>query len=123
MNSSKQSDQGSQEFSNELKPEQALGLVSLGLMQKLTNKGLTDLKWLTEENKENANLQALQQRLELTSLAIETGAPLSTAEVSQLLGVIPITSKTERGGLVAKRLSRNVWKLSRIEKNTSHWRN
>ena len=108
---------------NELKPEQALGLVGLGLMQKITAEGKSGLNWLLEDNDEKADLVSLRQRLELTSLAIQTGAPLSTAEVSQLLGVRPTSTKTERGGLIARRLSRNVWKLSQAEKDSSYWRN
>ncbi len=105
----------------EINPEQALGLVSLGLMQKLSDKGISDLNWLKEDEK--CDSYELRQRLELTSLAIETGAPLSTSEVSKLLGVRPGASKIERGGLIAKKLSRNVWKLSKTNQENSHWRN
>ena len=52
----------------EINPEQALGLVSLGLMQKLSDKGITDLNWLKEDEK--CDSYELRQRLELTSLAI-----------------------------------------------------
>ena len=106
---------------SEINPEQALGLVSLGLMQKLSDKGITDLNWLKEDQK--CDLYELRQRLELTSLAIETGAPLSTSEVSKLLGVRPGASKVERGGLIAKKISRNVWKLIKAGQESSHWRN
>ncbi len=106
---------------SEINPEQALGLVSLGLMQKLSDKGITDLNWLKEDEK--CDFYELRQRLELTSLAIETGAPLSTSEVSKLLGVRPGTSKVERGGLTAKKISRNVWKLVKSNQENSHWRN
>ena len=105
----------------EINPEQALGLVSLGLMQKLSDKGITDLNWLKEDEK--CDSYELRQRLELTSLAIETGAPLSTSEVSKLLGVRPGSSKIERGGLIAKKLSRNVWRLTKSSQESSHWRN
>ena len=105
----------------EINPEQALGLVSLGLMQKLSDKGIADLNWFKEDEKYDT--YELRQRLELTSLAIETGAPLSTSEVSKLLGVRPGSSKIERGGLIAKKISRNVWKLSKSGQETSHWRN
>ena len=105
----------------ELNTEQALGLVSLGLMQKLSDKGLADLNWLKEDEK--CDTYELRQRLELTSLAIETGAPLSTTEVSKLLGVRPGSSKVERGGLIAKKLSRNVWRLIKSSQESSHWRN
>ena len=105
----------------EINPEQALGLVSLGLMQKLSDRGIKDLNWLKEDEK--CDLYELRQRLELTSLAIETGAPLSTSEISKLLGVRPGTSKVERGGLIAKKISRNVWKLVKSSQESSHWRN
>ncbi len=105
----------------EINPEQALGLVSLGLMQKLSDKGIADLNWLKEDEK--CDLHELRQRLEITSLAIETGAPLSTSEVSRLLGVRPGASKVERGGIIAKKISRNVWKLIKSNQENSHWRN
>ena len=105
----------------EINPEQALGLVSLGLMQKLSDKGMADLNWLKEDEK--CDSYELRQRLELTSLAIETGAPLSTSEVSKLLGVRPGSSKVERGGLIAKKISRNVWRLMKSSQESSHWRN
>ena len=107
----------------DLKAEQALGLIGLGLMQKMTQEGTANLNWLAEEAQEKADLLALRQRLELTALAIQTGAPLSTSEVTQLLGARPGSAKTERGGLTAKRISRNVWKLSRSEADSAYWRN
>ena len=106
---------------DEINPEQALGLVSLGLMQKLSDKGLADLNWLREDEK--CDSYELRQRLELTSLAIDTGAPLSTSEVSKLLGVRPGSAKVERGGLIAKKISRNVWRLMKSSQESSHWRN
>ena len=105
----------------EINTEQALGLVSLGLMKKLSDKGITDLNWLQEDEK--CDWHELRQRLEITSLAIETGAPLSTSEVSRLLGFRPGASKVERGGLIAKKISRNVWKLIKSNQESSHWRN
>ncbi len=107
----------------ELKAEQALGLIGLGLMQKMSREGATGWDWSSEGPGDKADLVALRQRLELTALAIETGAPLSTSEVTQLLGSRPGSSKAERGGLLAKRISRNVWKLTRSEKDSSYWRN
>ena len=123
MTTSRVKSQESSTLPNELKAEQALGLVGLGLMQKLSSEGKSGLNWLLEETDEKADLVSLRQRLELTSLAIETGAPLSTAEITQLLGVRPTSSKTERGGLLASRISRNVWKLTRTEKSSTYWRN
>ena len=105
----------------DINPEQALGLVSLGLMQKLSDKGIADLNWLKEDEK--CDSYELRQRIEVASLAIETGAPLSTSEVSKLLGVRPGSSKVERGGLIAKKLSRNVWRLIKSSQESSHWRN
>ncbi len=107
----------------ELKAEQTLGLIGLGLMQKLSREGASEWNWSLEEEKGTADLHLLRQRLELTALAIETGAPLSTSEVSQLLGARPGSEQTQRGGLLARRISRNVWKLSRLEKESSYWRN
>ena len=107
----------------ELKPEQTLGLIGLGLMQKMSSDGLSGWDWSSEGNGEKADLVALRQRLEMTSLAIETGAPLTTSEVTHLLGSRPGSSKVERGGLIARRISRNVWKLNKAEKDHSHWRN
>ena len=100
----------------ELNAEQALGLVSYGLMQRLAGEGHVELPWLPSQNENKAQtLHQLRQRLELTALALETGAPLSTAEVGFLLGARPGTEQVERGGLCAKRVSRNVWRLTKIE--------
>ena len=96
----------------DLKAEQALGFIGLGLMQKMMHEGGSNWTWTQAEANGQADLLALRQRLELTSLAIQTGAPLSTAEVSKLLGARPGSKEVTRGGLVAKRVSRNVWKLS-----------
>ena len=108
---------------SDLNPEQALGLVGLRMMQKISNDGASRLR-LVEENESKFDLHSLRQRLELISLAIETGAPISTSEVTYLLGARPGSSKTERGGLTARKISRNVWKLSRSEiQESSYWRN
>ena len=85
-------------------------------MQRLAQDGQVDLPWLEGSGHADADrLRQLRQRLELTALAINTGAPLTTAEVTVLLGARPGTERVERGGLVARRISRNVWKLSRNE--------
>ena len=98
----------------DLNADQALGMVSFGLMQRLAQDGQVDLPWLEGSgNADSERLRQLRQRLELTSLAIETGAPLTTAEVSLLLGARPGTEQVERGGLVVRRVSRNVWRLSK----------
>ena len=100
----------------DLNADQALGMVSFGLMQRLAQDGQVDLPWLNASgNADGELLRQLRQRLELTALAIETGAPLTTAEVSVLLGARPGTERVERGGLVARRVSRNVWRLSKTE--------
>ncbi|ABX08479.1 hypothetical protein [Prochlorococcus marinus] len=122
MTSSQKSTSASQAIPSDLKPEQALGLVGLGLMQKMSHGGTSKLR-LVEDNEERFDVHALRQRLELIALAIQTGAPLSTSEVSHLLGAKPGSAKTERGGLVAKKISRNVWKLSQVDKESSYWRN
>ena len=122
MTSSHRQNRDSNSIPTDLKPEQALGLVGLGLMQKISNSSSTRLR-LVEDNEEKFDLHLLKQRLEMIALALQTGAPLSTAEVTHLLGAKPGSTKAERGGLVARRLSRNVWKLSKADKESSYWRN
>ena len=102
----------------ELNADQALGMVSFGLMQRLAKDGQVELPWLeTAVDSEVERARQLRQRLELTALAIDTGAPLSTAEVSLLLGARPGSERVERGGLVARRITRNVWRLSRLDQD------
>ena len=107
---------------DDLSSEKTLGLVSLSLMQKLSQKDPT-FSWLIDENNESKNLNNLRCRLELTELALKTGAPLSTSEVSILMGAKPGKSKVERGGLLATKISRNVWKISKINDENNYWRN
>ena len=107
----------------ELKAEQTLGLIGLGLMQKMSREGSSAWDWATEGGNEKVDIASLRQRLELTALAIETGAPLTTSEVTHILGAKPGASKTERGGLQARRISRNVWKISKADKDSNYWRN
>ena len=107
---------------NELSPDQTLGLVSLSLMQKLSQKD-PSFSWLGEIKPDQLNLKNLRDRLELTELAIKTGAPLTTSEVSILMGAKPGKSKIERGGLLATKVSRNVWKLSKLGQGSSYYRN
>ena len=107
---------------DDLSPDQTLGLVSLSLMQKLSQKD-PSLSWLIEENKDLKNLKNLRDRLELIDLAIKTGAPISTAEVSFLMGAKPGKSKVERAGLLAIKVSRNVWKIVKNSNENNYWRN
>ena len=106
----------------ELSTDKTLGLVSLSLMQKLSQKD-PSFSWLIDENSESKNLNNLRNRLELTELAIKTGAPLSTTEVSILMGAKPGKSKVERGGLLATKISRNVWKITKLNDENNYWRN
>ena len=106
----------------ELSTDKTLGLVSLSLMHKLSQKD-PSFSWLIDENSESKNLNNLRNRLELTELAINTGAPLSTSEVSILMGAKPGKSKVERGGLLATKISRNVWKISKLNDENNYWRN
>ena len=106
----------------DLSPDQTLGLVSLSLMQKLSQKD-PSLSWLIEENKDLKNLKNLRDRLELVDLAIKTGAPISTAEVSFLMGAKPGKSRVERAGLLAIKVSRNVWKIVKNNSENNYWRN
>ena len=97
---------------NGVKPEQALALVGMGLMQKMAAAGDLPWMWNDAEDGGRCDIHALRQRLELTDLALRTGAPLSTAEITYLMGARPGAETVERGGLRARRISRNVWKLS-----------
>jgi hypothetical protein len=110
-------------LSSELSAEQALGMIGMGLMQKLNHDGPGRWIWSDAEDGGAANLVELRQRLELTALAIKTGAPLSTAEVTQLLGIRPGSEEVERGGLRANRMSRNVWRLTSIDADSSQQAN
>ncbi len=123
MSASQKKDSNSEAIPTDLNPQQALGLVGLGMMQKISGNATSRLR-LVEDYEDKYDLNGLRQRLELVALAIDTGSPLSTSEVTHLLGARPGSSKTKRGGLVAQKISRNVWKLSRNEdKIQSYWRN
>ena len=124
MSASPKDNSNSEAIPSDLNPQQALGLVGLGMMQKISRDGTTTRLRLVEDNEGKYDLNALRQRLELVALAIETRAPLSTSEVSYLLGARPGKSSTERGGLLAQKISRNVWQLSKVEeKGSTYWRN
>ena len=96
----------------DVRPEQALALVGMGLLQKMAANGELPWSWSESEDGGSCDATALRNRLELTDLALRTGAPLSTAEVTYLMGARPGAAVVERGGLKARRVSRNVWKLS-----------
>ena len=105
-----------------VQPDQALAFMGLGLMRSLQVANPAQAPFwpeLPEGYDSSVDLTALRQRLDLTDLAIRTGAPLSTAEVAQLLGARPGSAVVQRGGLVARRLGRNVWRLSRSADNDS----
>ena len=106
----------------ELSPDQTLGLVSLTLMQKLSQKD-PSFSWLIDDNKELRNMKNFRNRLELIDLALKTGAPISTAEVSFLMGAKPGKSRVERGGLIAIKVSRNVWRIAKNSNENNYWRN
>ena len=106
----------------DLSPDQTLGLVSLSLMQKLSQKD-PSFSWLIDDNKDFRNMKNFRNRLELIDLAIKTGAPISTAEVSFLMGAKPGKSRVERGGLIAIKVSRNVWKIAKNSSENNYWRN
>lgn len=104
-----------------MKPEQALALVGMGLMQKMAANGELPWMWSETEDGGSCDVPGLRQRLELTQLALETGAPLSTAEVTFLMGARPGAAEVERGGLRARRVSRNVWRLSQVRGEVSNF--
>ena len=122
MVTSQQKEPDSSASENELSPDQTLGLVSLSLMQKLSQKD-PSFSWLVDTKPDQINLKKLRDRLELIELAINTGAPLTTSEVSILMGAKPGKSKIERGGLLATKIARNVWKLSKLSQGSSYYRN
>ena len=122
MASSSKKNQGSEPLNKDLSPDQKLSLVSLSLMQKLSQKD-PSFSWLEDENSEKIYIKKLRDRLELTQLAIETGAPLSTSEISFLMGAKPGKKSVERGGLVATKISRNIWKISKNTEEKNYWRN
>ncbi|MFM1798618.1 MAG: hypothetical protein RLZZ117_896 [Cyanobacteriota bacterium] len=98
----------------DMNAEQALAFIGLGLMRKLVAEGDTSpWMWAGEDGGASVDVASLRQRLELVDLAVRTAAPLTTAEVTHLLGARPGSSVVERGGLLARRRGRNVWILSR----------
>lgn len=96
-----------------LGPEQLLAFLALGWMGRQRENAEPPAWVWSEEPQGPADLGSLRQRLEVIQLAVQTGAPLTTAEVTKLLGARPGADLVERGGLRARRISRNVWKLSR----------
>ena len=122
MGTSQQKESSNSGSKKELSPDQTLGLVSLSLMQKLYQKD-SSFSWLEEEKSEKVNLKNLRDRLELTQLAINTGAPLTTSEVTALIGAKPGKSKLERAGLLATKIARNLWKISKTSQGNSFYRN
>ena len=55
--------------------------------------------------------ELLQARLAAGELALRTGLPLTTAEVTWLLGARPGAPLVKRGRVTARRHARNVWSL------------
>ena len=39
------------------------------------------------------------------------------------MGAKPGKSKVERGGLLATKISRNVWKITKLNDENNYWRN
>ena len=122
MSSSHKNSIKSPSENKELSPDQTLGLVSLTLMQKLSQKD-PSFSWLIDNNNDLQHVKNLRSRLELIDLAIKTGAPISTTEVSFLMGAKPGKSRVERGGLVAIKVSRNVWRIAKNSNENNYWRN
>lgn len=85
---------------------QAMALLGSSVMQQL-------LAWGEAARGNDDDAMGLRQRLEMTALAIQTGAPLTTREAGLLLGAKPTASPMRRAGLVASRVGRNAWQLRR----------
>nr|WP_255441619.1 MULTISPECIES: hypothetical protein [unclassified Synechococcus] len=97
-----------------------MAVVGLGLMRGMASTGAElPLLDLDAETEGSATVSTLKGRLEAISLAIQTGAPLTTQEVTLLLGARPGTAAVRRAGISAQRLSRNVWQLSRASDERS----
>jgi hypothetical protein len=58
---------------------------------------------------------ALLARLEAAERAIRSGLPLTTGEVTWIMGARPGAATVTRGRIIATRHGRNVWSLARIE--------
>lgn len=98
----------------EMNAEQALAWIGMGLMRKVMADGdSSPWMWAGEDTHTAVDVSSLRQRLELVDLAVRTAAPLTTAEVTHLMGARPGAPVVERGGLLARRLGRNIWILSR----------
>jgi hypothetical protein len=97
----------------EMNAEQALAWIGMGLMRKVLADGDSSAWMWGGEDTTAVDIASLRQRLELVDLAVRTAAPLTTAEVTHLLGARPGAPMVERGGLLARRRGRNVWILSR----------
>ncbi|MFN7677977.1 MAG: hypothetical protein ACK5QW_05190 [Cyanobacteriota bacterium] len=98
----------------DIKAEQALALIGMGLLRQLAGDGEgAAWRWSGEEASTAVEVSSLRQRLELVDLALRTAAPLTTAEVTHLMGARPGGPVVERGGLLARRQGRNLWILSR----------
>ena len=98
-----------------VKPEQALAFIGLGLMNGLA-EAPSERAWFWDAEGDAqgpVDGKALRQRLEALNLALQTGAPLTTAEVTHLLGARPGAAEVQRGGVTARRMGRNLWKLLR----------
>lgn len=98
-----------------VKPEQALAVVGLGLMRGMGGSALAEPFLDADFGSQEGPLavQAIKGRLEAIALAIDTGAPLSTQEVTLLIGARPGSAKVRRASVVAERISRNIWQLRR----------
>jgi hypothetical protein len=107
-----------------IQPDQALALIGFGLLGRMAGaagggEASWEHSWSQLEDGDERRLLSLRRRLETIALAIDTGAPLTTAEVTDLLGARPGSHEVRRGSLVARRHSRNVWRLSRAEPSAS----
>lgn len=67
------------------------------------------------EQSDRDRLELLQLRLQVLRDAMDLGSPLSTAEVTLLLGARPGGPEVVRGRVVAVREGRDCWTLERLE--------
>lgn len=66
------------------------------------------------DSADRADLASLLQRIQAAEAAARAGFPLSTAELTAILGARPGGPVVTRAGIVARRLARNVWRIETV---------
>ena len=93
MTVSQQQGSNTVETNSEINPDQALRLVSLGLMQKLTNKGLSDLNWLREDVNEWFKMNEESPYMLLVAEVLDDKKIKMSEEEKKLFGIEKLNVK------------------------------